>query len=431
MTNPMISELVAQGDKGFRELVAFDEIISELSESKSTVFFVRKMLFDDLMNFFGPGEQGDFNHALGELTRCLEEAKERFAKGERNVTVNFNVGSQQTQEMVTSFITNTLNRPTDRATVVGRALLIAAESSFEVLFGQVARAVYTKNPAALSRSDHAFTLEELSTFSSIDDAREYLISRKIETLLHESLEEWNKWLKRTLNTELDQILPDWPVTREIFIRRNMLVHTNGKVTHRYLDEIRRSGGDTAQLTLGDSLAPSIEYLQRSLQRLIALEVLLVFRVWSRLEKGDLNDAASWLSKKLQFVIENNMLDAACLMADSFDGSQCHRKIKLDIEISGWSAHKTRDGLSGIADEVSAWDVSGLDQKYVITKKLLLDDLNAAELDDAIHQGIFTRFDAFTNPLFAKIYPGRTESVSARELPEAIGTAEAVEVNDTP
>ena len=94
----------------------------------------------------------------------------------------------------------------------------------------------------------------------MDDTKKHLVSYKIESLLRKKPDEWAKWLKRTVNTSLDQVMSDWPITREIFIRRNMLVHTDGRIAQRYLSELRRAGGSMEGLQVGQSLAPSVDYL---------------------------------------------------------------------------------------------------------------------------------------------------------------------------
>jgi len=60
------------------------------------------------------------------------------------------------------------------------------------LFSHLARAIYKRNPSALARSDYSFTLEQLTSYDSIDEAREALVTHKIDALLRESVEEWGK-----------------------------------------------------------------------------------------------------------------------------------------------------------------------------------------------------------------------------------------------
>jgi hypothetical protein len=91
-----------------------------------------------------------------------------------------------------------------------------------------------------------------------------------------------------------------------------------------------------------------------------------------------------------------------LVSDSFNTDPCPRSIQFSVKINGWIARKVRDGLESVRDQVSAWDTLGLEERYVLTKKLLLDKLTIKELDNAIEDGIFTRFEVATHPLFATI-----------------------------
>lgn len=288
---------------------------------------------------------------------------------------------------------------TDRSRLVSRAFLIAAESSFEILFSRLAHAIYQRNPSALARSDYSFTLEQISTYASIDEARNALVTLKIEALLRESVDEWGKWLKRMINISLDNVIDDWPTMREIFSRRNMLVHTDGRISKRYLDELSRSGMSVENMNIGESLSPSVEYLQTSLQRLVALEILLTFHVWSRLHKDQLDKASQWLAGNLDFLISRKMWYSVSLIANQFGNVQCQRTIKLNVQVNGWLARKKQEGLMSIKDDVSLWDVSALEPKYRLIKNLLLDSVKPEDLEEVAHKANFTRFEIATNPLF--------------------------------
>jgi hypothetical protein len=408
--------LMNQAENSFRELVAFYEIIADLSGQPQKN--VASEWIGNYKQFLDDTDLDNFDKTMGNLIEAMQETKSRMERSKEPFSVNVEVVGKGTEEIIANFMVEVVHRLGNRAVIISRAFLIAAESSFEVLFGQLARAIYTKNPGALPKSDYSFTLEELSKYSSMSEAREFLVGHRIEALLRESLDEWGKWLKRTINIELDQVMPDWPATREIFIRRNMLVHTDGKITERYLNELRRVGNDTSGLEVGQSLVPSVGYLQDSLQRLIALEVLLVFRVRSRLEKSDTNVTASWLATKLDFLVQHSMWDSVSLISESFEGSRCRRSIQLSIMINGWLARKNRDGLDSIRQEVSVWDVSGLNKRFVVLKKALLDQLSSDELTGATEDGVLSRFEAATHPLFANINPAGSSTSALAADPDA-------------
>jgi len=201
----------------------------------------------------------------------------------------------------------------------------------------------------------------------------------------------------------------------------MLVHTEGRVSKRYLDELRNSGADVQGLVIGQSLAPSAEYLQSSLQRLIALVVLLTFRIWSRLEKAELDEAAGWLGGNLNFLVSRGMWTSVHLISSRFSDVNCLRSTQLLVQVNGWLAQKKRDGISSIVDDVDSWDVSGLEFRYSIIKAALLDSIAIEQLEDAVREGHVTRFEIATHPLFEK-FQQVPEPVNGRAGP---GDADAV------
>lgn len=419
-TDEQFSSLYLQANNAFKELVAFDEIIQDFS-GRSKTEPIREWLQNNrqyLDRQSDPNFHNNLQRFFDMINRVLENAEPDTEEGGYSMTVS-DEGSSIAFE---SFMSNIAFRFVDRTELIGKAILIAAESSFEVLFGQLVHVIYAKYPSALSASDYSFTLEELTKYPSIEDAREHLIRRRIDNLLRESLTGWNKWLKRTINVSLEQVLPNWPATCEIFIRRNMLVHTEGRITERYLSELRQAGESAEGLNIGESLIPDINYLRVSLQRLIALEVMLLFRVISHIEKTRLDAAAGSVSEKLEFCVKHRMWEAAHLISDAFGDTQCMREIQLNIKVNGWLARKFIDGIDNVRGEVTSWDVSGLNEKYSIIKDLLLDQLTPEELADVVASGIFTNFEVSTHPLFEK-FRKESENISNEDSVEGQPSAD--------
>lgn len=391
----------ASADASIQELVAFYELIDDISTSSSrtvedwvatNIEHINKQNTKNLRDLFYQVAEN-----ISEIARNLEDQLSGVEVEPFMRTIS--ISDKEVADALRSFLVEMSTHMVDRSKLTCRAFLIAAESSFEILFSQLARAIYRKNPSALARSDYAFTLEQLSSYDSIDSAREALVTQKIEALLRESVDEWGRWLKRTVNIPLDGVMEDWSTTREIFIRRNMLVHTDGVITKRYIEEVRKAGAPIEGLTIGHSLVPSVGYLRSSLERLVALEILLTFRVWSRLDKNQLNEAAGWLGGQVQRLVSRKMWTSVCLICQEFNDISCRRSIQLSVQVDGWLARKKRDGIVVIQEEVSSWDVSALDARYKTLKGLLLDSITAEELEDAAQNGHVSRFEMGTHPLF--------------------------------
>ena len=90
-------------------------------------------------------------------------------------------------------------------------------------------------PDALSMINQDIKFSELSTFTSIEEAKKHLIWREIDLLLRNSHIEHLKWLEKKckingLTTDNKWLLNFIEVTE----RRNLFVHNDGIVNKQYI-----------------------------------------------------------------------------------------------------------------------------------------------------------------------------------------------------
>ena len=214
----MRTTITISADRYLQELVAFYEIAGEPSYDNTQIMtdwfttHAKSITADEFSELSEVLRQtGD---ALSKAARYLED-KENGQASDAFVPINIDTSGRQISAIFSNFLLDMRHRALlDRNELTSRAFLITAISSFEVLFGHLVRSIHQRNPNALSKSEHAFTLEELSQYTSIDEARDSLVTRRIETLLMESVDSWAKWLTRTVNIELSTIIDDWLLTRE-------------------------------------------------------------------------------------------------------------------------------------------------------------------------------------------------------------------------
>jgi hypothetical protein len=383
-----------------RELIAFYEIGKKISNEEVNII-------DDWMKANAHLMSEEDRNELPSLLREFADAfTEIISSWEEGKSVTFNPPRAEPGAMFGSLIMHAaLTGLVNHGELVNRAFLIASVSSFEVLFGHLVRMVYRRNPVALSKSEHAFTLEELSQYASIQDAQEALIALKVEALLMESVDGWAKWLDRTVNIELTKIVDEWPRVREIFSRRNIIVHADGKVNDRYLRDLRAVSIDTTNLSVGQKLDLPFSYLQDSLERLLAFGILLSYAVWSRLYKSELDTAVEWALSCQENLINHRLWVGTQLISRYLESVQCRREFQLKVQINSWLARKNMNGSESIQEEMRQWDTSGLSAQYQMVKSLFLGDYRKAKnyVIKELQDGHLTRFELATNPLFSDLY----------------------------
>ena len=142
-----------------------------------------------------------------------------------------------------------------KAELLRRSVLVTSVSSFERLFGEIAREILRINKSALDESGQSFTLQDLLGFETIDDARELIIERRIAALIHDSIDGWDAWLKKaTKNVQMKELPLDWPTAREVFARRNIAVHSDCTVNALYLKALADTAGRSTPWAKTSALA---------------------------------------------------------------------------------------------------------------------------------------------------------------------------------
>ena len=159
--------------------------------------------------------------------------------------------------------------------IINRNFLVSLVSQFDTYISNTIRALYTVRPELLNCSERILTFSELSKYQSIDDAKNYIIEKEIESILRESHTEQFKWFEKKLNIQLRKDLPIWSGFIEITQRRNLFVHNDGKISSQYLNVCKENGVKNIQkLTIGDELEVDFEYFEKAFKCLFEIGVKL-------------------------------------------------------------------------------------------------------------------------------------------------------------
>ncbi|MEU6275778.1 hypothetical protein ABZ871_25700 [Streptomyces populi] len=298
-----------------------------------------------------------------------------------------------------------------------RSLLVTAVSNFEILFGKMAQVIYEVNRSALNDSDYSFTLQELAAFESLDEARQFLVERRVSALMRDSLDGWNKWLGRTVKDATMTSLPvDWPTTREVFARRNVIVHNEGKVNRIYLSLVSGDIKSENPLKVGDDLAVDGEYFAVAVQNLLALGVMLVVEIGRRLHKKHTDSLNSNLLFKAELALKRNAWHISLALSKYLQVSRLDRKQQLTTQVINWVARKELFGLDDVREELTEWDTSGLSEEFSHFRDVLLGDKEKAikAVEGLCASGKIPLVEIAFHPAYAEIVNELPSLVARRE-----------------
>jgi hypothetical protein len=192
-------------------------------------------------------------------------------------------------------------------------------SSYDAFLGNLVSALFRIKPELLKSSDRELTFSQLSDFGSIEEAKEYLLEKEVETLLRRSHSEQFDWLENKFAIKLRVDLPIWPTFIEVTERRNLFVHSDGVVSRQYLKVCREHGVSLgAETKQGLRLDVPHPYFRLAYEALFEIGVKLGQVLWRKLKPTDAPDADANLSnlcygllKERNYRLAQKLLDFAC------------------------------------------------------------------------------------------------------------------------
>lgn len=294
-----------------------------------------------------------------------------------------------------------------RSPVLLESLLITLTSSFEYNLRRLFRSLAELYPGMFGSSEHAFTLNELMKFNTIDEARHILIERKIDSLMAEGIEGWEKRLEKSdIGITVRTTVQDWNSVREIFARRNIFVHNESKVNHRYLailNNLRISWSE--QPNLGATLTVSPEYFSRSTEVLTDAALNLTIACWIKAEKGSGESVAQWLCH-IQYVLFDLKCWAIIIHSANFVMSNAllSRAQHVRLQILAWTAARRSGKDARDMVDLLEWDTTGLNLKLAHAKDVLLGDHKRAisSIKQLLHTGNLRRAELHNEPLYFEL-----------------------------
>jgi hypothetical protein len=265
-----------------------------------------------------------------------------------------------------------MRRP-DRAGFLLRAQVVMGVSAVEVLIAGLVREFYTIKQEALVGEDKEFSLAELKEFGSIEEAITAAIDKRVEQFVWKSFDDWSIWFEKRMNISFSEMLDDWDRTREVFERRHLIVHNEGRVNARYTQRVPEA--IRPNLQLGEELPMDEHYGLQALDHLSVLGILGTTLVWAKLLPAtDFSTPAANAIYDLMLAGRWEPVAAICHHGKALD---CGRSTQLVFQCNEWLARKRLHGLESIEREVGRFDTTGLQIRFSVVRAALLDDLDQA------------------------------------------------------
>jgi len=205
--------------------------------------------------------------------------------------------------------------------IVPESLFVSLISQYDAFLNRLLRVIFEIKPEILNSADRSITFSQLVEYGSVQDARNYIIEKEIDTVLRKSHSEQFDYLERILAMELRKDLSAWKAFVEITERRNLFVHCDGVISSQYVKNC--SLEENKYFSIGKKIDVTPEYFIEAYRCLYEITVKLTHTVWRKLLLSDMKNADNELNCVCYNLINNKSYN----LADTILQFACEQKKK--------------------------------------------------------------------------------------------------------
>ncbi|AFY30394.1 hypothetical protein [Cyanobium gracile] len=267
--------------------------------------------------------------------------------------------------------------------LVPRSLIVSLVSQYDAYLGRLLRAIFINKPDLLRNSERKLSFEDIASLGSIEEARDFILKKEIESLLRSSHSEQFKWMENAFSLPLTKGLECWPVFIELTERRNLFVHTDGIISNQYLLNCRKHGCNLdSSIGEGSPLSVSAKYFIQSHECVYEIGVKLGHVLWRKLFPGYRQKAdSSLIGLTYDLIDRGHYKRAICLLDFAFEGIKTFSNdaAELTLLINRAQAYKWKGDPGKCIEILNTVDWSAKADSFQLANAVLTDRFSDALL----------------------------------------------------
>lgn len=175
--------------------------------------------------------------------------------------------------------------------IIPRSLIVSLISQYDAFLGELLKKIFLIRPEMLNASEKPLTLAQLVEFGSVENAKEFVLEKEVESVLRKSHAEQFQWMESKFDMPLRKNLDVWSRFVELTERRNLFVHTDGIISSQYLKACKEHGVSwSKEIEVGDDLDVTPEYFSDAVNIMFEIGVKLAHVLWRKFKIEDLEEA---------------------------------------------------------------------------------------------------------------------------------------------
>lgn len=255
----------------------------------------------------------------------------------------------------------------EQAAILNDSVIIMLIIRYEGIISKIYRELLMTFPDAYLK-DKSITYSELISFNSnIEEIKKTFIDAEVDEFMRRPLKEWYSIFEQKHKLHFD-FTDEFEQFREIYYRRNVVVHNQGRANNSYLNGV--SSKYTCEI--GKRLTPSQKYLLDALDctRIVVIGTILGLMKISSDKSDVIEELFSigfrYMTEK-KWAVSKYIFNALMNLEEQSDADLWCYKVNYYISC------KNIDGIDAIRASVEKIDTSLMDSRLAIAKPALLDD----------------------------------------------------------
>ena len=242
-----------------------------------------------------------------------------------------------------------------------RSALISLISAVECYLAQVIYTYYESIPNAMPEKDKVFSFSDLKKFESIQDARTYLIEKKVTDLMRGSFSDWVAFFKEGPHLSMSYLEPYMDILSETCERRNLLVHNAGIANSIYLAKVApqlRQG-----IKNGATICLTEKYLFERIDYFELHSLLIAAELWKKLKEKDPSRSLGLIGLTYQHLLEGRWAVGQGIAFFVMNDKQASEESRLMSTMNYWLCRKRQGDWDSVKQEVATADFSAKGLRY--------------------------------------------------------------------
>ena len=198
----------------------------------------------------------------------------------------------------------------DIASTLEKSLFVNLFSKFDTFIGNLISILYKNKLELFNAMNNQISVSEVLQYNSIDELREVILDKEIETIKRKSYIEQFSELEKMFNIKLTKF-DEWANFVESSQRRNLFTHCDGIISDQYLQVCKNVNYKLNKTCIsGSQLKLDPKYFFNSCSRMINVAVMLTQTLWRKVLDFDIISADNHLQSVIFSFLETEHFDIA-------------------------------------------------------------------------------------------------------------------------